>query len=71
MADEVIFTFKVYDDKSDGRVYWDAEGKLPDGEQTLKVIRMLEACQSDLTDTLIKSLGININNEILHKRGKT
>lgn len=70
MSDKTIFTFTVYDDDSDGRVYWDAEGDFPDAEQTLKVIRMLQACQSDLTDTLIKSLGINISNEILHRKRK-
>jgi len=70
MTDEKIFTFTVYDDKSTNTVYWDADIKIKKGEDWLKVLRMLKACDQEVMDIVLKTMGINIANEHLHRRHK-
>lgn len=71
MTDKIIFKFSVYDDKSGGRVYWDADMKVESAEDGMKIMRMLQAAQTDMMDIILKTVGINIDNEQLHRRTKT
>jgi hypothetical protein len=68
MTDKTIFKFSVYDDKTTQKVYWDADIKIERGEDWLKVMRMLFACQQEVMDIIIKNMGIHIDNEYLHRR---
>jgi len=50
MTDDVIFKFSVYDNESSGKVYWDADMKIKSAADGLKILRMLQAAQTDIME---------------------
>ncbi len=71
MTDEKIFTFTVYDDATTHTVYWDADIKIKKGEEWLKVLRVLQAAQTEMLDIILHNMGINLDKENLHRRKGT
>lgn len=71
MVDEKIFTFTVYNDETTHTVYWDADIRIKKGEDWLKVLRMLKACDQEIMDIILKNTGIVIDNEHIRRRTKS